>query len=382
MAALALSGCGDQGLVRVSPDDKYATVAIPHEISDDEMYWELCLYDLDRDTITPITQFSWDTQTVSTIPFLWIANCQWAPDSRALSFIATAAASSDPTPETNREDESGNSPEETPTWVMLYELGSGILKRLPIEEPAAAQWSRDGKYLMVYHQNDNTIAVYETNTWVRVAALEVPKDYYDEIVSWEWATILTETPMSMLALLGESKKQTSSEMTGDLRWSSDTLRFGDLYLVRGGQMVPFTTTRDVMAFWVDATNTVVRWARVKHENYIAVLERSVYGGAPKRLALIPHAEIPASANAYETYYRFSPNGDKLAWYDPKGLYVLDISSGKVHRLISVSALEARGGVTQEFAHDAVTGFDWRGNETLVIQRELNLETLSVRPLRQ
>ncbi|MDM7461142.1 MAG: hypothetical protein P3X24_005765, partial [bacterium] len=149
----------------------------------------------------------------------------------------------------------------------------------------------------------------------------------------------------------------------------------------GGQMVPFTTTHDVLAFWVDATNTVVRWARVKHQGYLAVFERSVYGGAPKRLVLIPHAEVPVSAEVHKTYFRFSPNGDKLAWYNPEGLYVLDIPNGAVRRLTAMSGREARGGVLQQFEDDSSVGFDWRGNETLVIQRGLDLETLSVRSLK-
>lgn len=380
--ALSLSGCGDQGWVRTSPDGKYATVVIPYEISDEEKYAELSLYDLDRNTITPIARFTLESQALSTIPFLWIANCQWTPDSRALSFIAIPAAPSEPTPETDQKDEDGSSAEEAHTHVILYELGSGMLKRLPIEEPAAAQWSRDGRYLMVYHGNDNTIAVYRTDTWVRVAALKVPDDYYNSIISWEWAAMLSETPMSMLALLGRTEPFASSETTdGCWWWSSNDVQVGDLYLVRGGQMVPFTTTGDVMAFWVDATNTVVRWARVKHEKYIAVFERSVYGGAPKRLALIPHAEVPANAEDDKTYFRFSPNGDKLAWYNPEGLYVLDIPSGVVHRLMAASARDARGGVLQQLEDDSPAGFDWRGNETLVIQRGSNLEMLSVRSLK-
>ena len=379
--ALSLSGCGDQGWVRTSPDGKYATVVIPHEISDDEKYVELSLYDLDRNTITPIARFTLESQTLPTVPFLWIANCQWTPDSRALSFIAIEVPPSEPTPTTDSRDEKDCGTEEASYRVILYELGSGMLKRLPIEEPAAAQWSRDGKYLIVYHENNDTIAVYRADTWVRVAALEVPDDCYDNIISWEWAAMLSETPMSMLALLGRTERFASSKTTdGSWRWSND-VQVGDLYLVRGGQMVPFTTTHDVLAFWVDATNTVVRWARVKHEKYIAVFERSVYGGAPKRLALIPHAEVPANAYAHKTYFRFSPNGDKLAWYNPEGLYVLDIPSGVVHRLMAASARDARGGVLQQFEDDSPVGFDWRGNETLVIQRGLNLETLSVRSLK-
>ncbi|MFN7018766.1 MAG: hypothetical protein ACK4RG_05765 [Fimbriimonadales bacterium] len=381
-AALSLSGCGDQGWVRVSPDGKYATVVIPQEISDEEKYAELSLYDLDRNTITPIARFALETQAPSTIPFLWIANCQWMPDSRALSFIAIEVPPSEPTPTTDSIDEKDCGTEEASYRVILYELGSGMLKRLPIEEPAAAQWSRDGKYLIVYHENNDTIAVYRAETWVRVAALEVPDDYYDNIISWEWAAMLAETPMSMLVLLGGTARQVSSKTTDDSCWYSDTVRVGNLYLVRGGQMVPFTTTQDVLAFWVDATQTVVRWARVKHENYIAVFERSVYGGAPKRLALLPHAEVPVNAEDDETYFRFSPNGDKLAWYDSEGLYVLDIPSGVVHRLTAASARNARGGVLQQFEDDSPVGFDWRGNETLVIQRGLDLETLSVRSLKR
>ena len=55
---------------------------------------------------------------------------------------------------------------------------------------------------------------------------------------------------------------------------------------------------------------------------------------------------------------------------------------RVHRLMAASAHNARGGVLQQFEDDSPGGFDWRGNETLVIQRGLNLETLSVRSLKQ
>ncbi|MFN3690341.1 MAG: hypothetical protein ACK4UU_05375, partial [Fimbriimonadales bacterium] len=375
------SGCGDQGWVRVSPNGKYATVVVPHEISDDEKYVELSLCDLDRNTITPIAYFFGQHAITSATPLVWISNCQWTPDSRALSFIAREAVPSESTAETDSERADEGSTYELRFSVMLYELGSGTLKRLPIEEPVAAQWSRDGKYLIVYHEKDDTIAVYQTNTWIRVAALKVPDDCYDEIVAWEWAAMLSETPMSLLVLLGGTKQPAASKTTDKpCGWYSDTVRTGNLYLVRGGQMVPFTTTKDVMAFWVDATNTVVRWVRVEHENYLAVFERSVYGGAPKRLALISHAEVPVSAMSHETYFQFSPNGDKLAWYDSQGLYVLDIPNGRVCRLISASASEARGGVLREFKYDAFAGFDWRDNETLVIQRNLMLETLSVRAL--
>lgn len=50
----------------------------------------------------------------------------------------------------------------------------------------------------------------------------------------------------------------------------------------------------------------------------------MYGGTPRRLVQIPHTTLKADADYDDTYYRFSPEGDKLAWYTDEGFYVLDL----------------------------------------------------------
>ncbi len=378
LTALGLSGCGDQGWVRVSPDGRYTTIIRGVKVSEDEEYAELALYEFDRDNATSITQFS--LEAGSKAPYQWLVGCQWTPDSRALSFIVQEvepAVPDEPAQEADTTAEGESTNEAARCSLMLYELASRKLLRLPIDSPAAAQWSRDGKYLMVYHDNTDTVAVYRANTWTRVGAVEIPDEYYNDIIAWDWAVLLSDAPLSVLVLLGDSGTGRSEDGV----WSSMG-REGNLYLWRGGRLTPFTTSDDVQAFWVDATSSVVRWARVKHEEYLVVFEGSLHGGAPRRLALIPHATIKANARYYETYYRFSPQGDKLAWYTDEGFYVLDIATGTVRTLYTAHPKEARGGVVRELETTGCIGFDWRDNETLVIQRREELEQVSIRRLWQ
>lgn len=378
LIALWLSGCGDQGWVRVSPDGRATTVIRELKVSEDERYAELALYEFDRDDTTPIVQFSLADNPK--LPFQWLVGCHWTPDSRALSFIvleAEPATPDEPAPVGNTEAEGASERQEGRASLMLYELASRKLLRLPIDSPAAAQWSRDGKYLMVYHENTDTVAVYRAGPWTRVGAVEVPDEYYNGIIAWDWAALLSDAPLSALVLLGAA-----GEARGEGGcWSSST-REGNLYLLQGGRLTPFTTSGDVQAFWVDATNSVVRWARVQHEKYLAVFERSLHSGAPRRLALIPHETLPADARFYDTYYRFSPQGDKLAWYTPDGFYALNIASGAVRTLSAAHPNEARGDVVSKLETTGCVGFDWRDNETLVIQRGEELEQVSIRRLRQ
>jgi hypothetical protein len=83
----------------------------------------------------------------------------------------------------------------------------------------------------------------------------------------------------------------------------------------------------------------------------------------------------------ETYYRFSPDGQRLAWYADEGFYVLDIATGVVHTLNAYTPKVVKQGVLQKMGLASLLGFDWRDAETLVIQRDTGqLELHSVRVL--
>lgn len=85
------------------------------------------------------------------------------------------------------------------------------------------------------------ICLYRTDTWVCTQRVPLPREDYNEIIHWDWAHwVRTEPPLAVV-LLG--KKPRAGKVT-----TSDT---GALYLLRGAQMIPLTTTGDVQAFWVD-----------------------------------------------------------------------------------------------------------------------------------
>jgi len=375
-----LSGCGDQGWVRVSPDGKYTTLIREVKLSEEEGYLELLLYDFERHETTLIARFSPDGRPK--LPLGWVMNCQWTPDSRALSFVATE---SEETPSENapalsvQESEALDEAQPSRRYLMLYERASRKLLRLPIESPSAANWSRDGKYLIVYDEQSETISVYRSGVWTRVGSVEVPSAYYDRVVSWEWAVLLSDAPLGALVLLGDT---VSRAQWGDTNFVEEGARQGNLYLLREGRLTPFTTSNDVQAFWVDDAQSIVRWVRVKHGEYLAVFERTLHGDAPRRLILIPHPTHKSDAKAHSTYYRFSPGGDKLAWYTDEGFYVLDIARGVVRTLHTAQSKSAQGGIVSELETLGFYGFDWRDNESLVIQRGDDLEMVSVRRLWQ
>ena len=129
------------------------------------------------------------------------------------------------------------------------------------------------------------------------------------------------------------------------------------------------------------SGVVTRWVRVEHGKFLAVFERPLQGGAPRRLALIPNDTLSANARPDQTYYRFSPDGQRLAWYTDEGFYVLDIATGVVHTLNAYAPKVVKQGALQKMGLASPFGFDWRDGETLVIQRDTGqLELHSVRVL--
>jgi dipeptidyl aminopeptidase/acylaminoacyl peptidase len=383
VAAVLFSGCGDQGWVRVSPDGQYVTIVRkPPDAPADSADLELALYHIDRRETTPIVRFSLDENSPHAG---WVNNCQWTPDSRAVCFTrlhpeespeaeATPSENGDATPaDTAQTSDSKYS-------LMLYEIASGRLTELPISVQAP-RWSADGKSLMGLGGDEEqpSILIYRTDTWVCTQQIRIPTEYYDKVVAWDWAHWLRSDPPMAVVHLGT----VDSQISGDLLWwvVSPPARLGNLYLLRGTQLIPLTTTGDVQAFWVDKSGVVMRWARVEHGKFLAVFERPLQGGAPRRLALIPNNTLSANARVDQTYYRFSPDGQRLAWYTDEGFYVLDIATGVVHTLNAHAPKTVKQGALQEMRLASPVGFDWRDAETLVIQRDTGqLELHSVRAL--
>jgi hypothetical protein len=383
VAAVLFSGCGDQGWVRVSPDGQYVTVVRqPPDAPADSADPELALYHIDRRETTPIVRFL-DKNS----PYAgWVYNCQWTPDSRAVCFTRLHPEES-PEAEATPSENGENSPADAAQTsdakysLMLYEVASGRLTELPISVQAP-RWSADGKSLMGLGGDEEqpSILIYRTDTWVCTQQIRIPTEYYDKVVAWDWAHWLRSDPPMAVVHLGT----VDSQISGDLLWwvLSPPARLGNLYLLRGTQLIPLTTTGDVQAFWVDKSGVVMRWARVKHGKFLAVFERPLQGGAPRRLALIPNDTLPANARVDQTYYRFSPDGQRLAWYTDEGFYVLDIATGVVHTLNAYTPKVVKQGALQEMGLASPVGFDWRDAETLVIQRGGLLELHTVGRLLQ
>jgi hypothetical protein len=380
VAAVLFSGCGDQGWVRVSPDGQYATIVRqPPDAPADSADLELALYHIDRRETTPIVRFL-DKNS----PYAgWVYNCQWTPDSRAVCFSwlrAEAPTDTQATPSENGDATPADTAQTSDAKysLMLYEVASGRLTELPISVHAP-RWSADGKSLMGLGGDEEqpSILIYRTDTWVCTQQIRIPTEYYDKVVAWDWAHWLRSDPPMAVVHLGT----VDSQISGDLfRWVvSPPARLGNLYLLRGTQLIPLTTTGDVQAFWVDKSGVVMRWARVEHGKFLAVFERPLQGGVPRRVALIPNETLEANAEHNETYYRFSPDGQRLAWYTDEGFYVLDIATGVVHTLNAYTPKVVKQGALQKMGLASPVGFDWRDAETLIIQRDTGqLELHSVR----
>jgi len=383
VAAVLFSGCGDQGWVCVSPDGQYVTIVRqPPDAPADSADLELTLYHIDRRQTTPIVRFSLDEGSPHAG---WVNNCQWTPDSRAVCFTWIQAKGS-PETETTPSESGDATPADTAQTsdskysLMLYEIASGRLTELPISVQAP-RWSADGKYLMGLSDDEESpsIHIYRTDTWVCTQQIRIPREYYDKVVVWDWAHWVRSEPPRVVICLGATPS--SVNMRGSSLEIDPAKRCGNLYLLQGDQLIPLTTSGDVQAFWVDKSGVVMRWARVEHGKFLAVFERPLQGGAPRRLALIPNDTLSANARVDQTYYRFSPDGQRLAWYTDEDFYVLDIATGVVHTLNAYTPKVVKQGALQKMGLASLLGFDWRDAETLVIQRDTGqLELHSVRVL--
>ena len=379
VAAVLFSGCGDQGWVRVSPDGQYVTIVRrPPDAPADSEDTELALYHIDRRQTTPIVRFSLDKNSSHKG---WVHDCQWTPDSRAVCFTwlrAEEPTDAEATPSENGETDPAETAQTSNSEhsLMLYEIASGRLTELPISVQSP-RWSADGKYLMGLGGDEEqpSILIYRTDTWVCTQQIRIPKEYYDKVVVWDWAHWVRSEPPRVVICLGATPY--SVNMRGSSLEIDPAKRCGNLYLLQGDQLIPLTTTGDVQAFWVDRSGVVVRWARVQHGKFIAVFERPLQGGAPRRIALIPNETLEANARPDETYYRFSPDGQRLAWYTDEGFYVLDIATGVIHTLNAYTPKFVKQGALQKMSLASPFGFDWRDAETLVIQRDGQLELHTV-----
>jgi len=254
---------------------------------------------------------------------------------------------------------------------MLYEVASGRLTELPISVHAP-RWSADGKYLMGLSDDKNqlSIHIYRTDSWIRTQQISLPEEW--SLVSFDWARWINSEPATAVVHFEATDSAGASGR--------------NLYLLRGAQLIPLTTTGDVQAFWVDRSGVVVRWARVQHGKFLAVFERPLQGGAPRRIALIPYATLPKDACIDETFYRFSPDGQRLAWQTDYGVSVLEITTGVIRTLHAHQPHKATDetrtdgeGWSFKLKQPAFIGFDWRDAETLVIQCDLGqLELHSMR----
>jgi hypothetical protein len=314
------------GWVRVSPDKHYVTVVVPvSEPVDEDTEWELRVLDLQTHEMIPVRRLEGS----------FIAACQWSPDSQKLVFYC---------------EEKGSDP------LYLFDVTTRELKPLPIEEVGPAIWSSDGQYLLVAYPLSNAssnagktrlrLNWHRTSDWSKVHSVELPASSIGSLL--EWGYVLPDEPFSAIVHLDD----------------------GNLYHVRDSVATPLTTTGDVRAFWISPQEKRLRWVRARPESFLAVFERRLDTGAVKRLVLLEPNDARVHQNSA---YRFSPNGERLAWEAKDQVYILTISSREVRWLGGKSVQKAQRASHRENSIEISTemptlGFDWQNDDTLLILR--------------
>jgi hypothetical protein len=314
------------GWVRVSPDKHYVTVVVPvSEPVDEDTEWELRVLDLQTHEMIPVRRLEGS----------FIAACQWSPDSQKLVFYC---------------EEKGSDP------LYLFDVTTRELKPLPIEEVGPAIWSSDGQYLLVAYPLSNAssnagktrlrLNWHRTSDWSKVHSVELPASTIGSLL--EWGYVLPDEPFSAIVHLDD----------------------GNLYHVRDSVATPLTTTGDVRAFWISPQEKRLRWVRARPESFLAVFERRLDTGAVKRLVLLEPNDARVHQNSA---YRFSPNGECLAWEAEDQVYILTISSREVRWLGGKSVQKAQRASHRENSIEISTemptlGFDWQNDDTLLILR--------------
>lgn len=351
---IALLGCaGVFNWVRVSPDGDYVTLVNHAEKTIDI----LLLYDLSRRESQVVYKRPSEEES------LLLYDVQWRPDSRAFSFIVQ--------PEPFQDGGLYAEEKDNQSALMLFEINSRRLLKLPIDAPKLARWSRDGRRLLTLKsgsKTQSTLEIYATDAWVRLRTLPMPEDA--QFVSPD--TLLMqllddETVVALMDLPASAEESNPTRPAGK-----------NLYRFHFNRWQPLTTTGDVYTFWIAPLQDRVRWVRVVSGQGLAVFERPLPTHVPRRLAFISHEIAPAREGQV---YRFSPDGNQLAWVIEETLYVLNLSEGTV-RTFGIIDLQPQTvslgiwGETKQMRYP-MYGFDWRGNDALVLQRGDKVEVISI-----
>lgn len=191
---------------------------------------------------------------------------------------------------------------------------------------------------------------HRTTDWAKVHSVRAPAGISD-VGSIDWARTFPDDAFKAIVHLGN-----------------------DLYRVQSTEITPLTTTGDVKAFWFSPQEHRVRWVRVQNRRFLAVFERNLATGVVKRLALLLPSMMPLP-EGYE--YRFSPNGERLAWDAGDYVIVLTIPTQQVRLIQAVDAKHSRratqpqseSGFQISVPEAPALGLDWQDNNTLLILRD-------------